>query len=91
MRLQRFEDENKEIEISTDCWRLYTFTWIICNDSLFMVSMNNCSDGYPVAMNTIEGFKDNRVFADWYRGKLFVCEKDGLLTGENLFEIEISH
>lgn len=50
----------------TALWRGYVATWLLENDSLFLVRLqtNYCGDN-PVEVGLFEEFQTNKVFADW--------------------------
>lgn len=56
--------------MSTDCWRGHIATWRIDNDSLFLVKMVDCCEGYLMKMDEIFGETSSKVFASWYTGEL---------------------
>lgn len=55
---------------STACYRGYKATWLLSNDSLYLICLQKgCFSGTPEFFNLKQEFGANRVFARWFTGK----------------------
>ncbi len=75
MRLypQKYESDEVEELGSSACWRGYIATWQIIDKKLYLLHINAChNDSLEVDLNQISVVVDNRIFAEWFCGKLII-------------------
>lgn len=57
---------------STACYRGYQATWIIKNDSLFLIEVRHgCGEKHSKRFNLKKEFGTRKVFANWYTGNIY--------------------
>ena len=69
---------SEELCISSACWRGYVATWIIENDSLFLIGLISGCEDYKFKLEDVFGtekVRNNKVHARWFTGELTVEPK----------------
>jgi len=74
-----------EYIIPTNCWRGYVAYWKIKNDSLKLVTVEDCCNCIKMSSNQIieKIFGKQKEFADWYSGTLTI-PKGKMFSGSNM-------
>lgn len=74
---KRIFGDSDEYCISSGCWRGHVATWIIENDSLFLIDLiDGCEENKFILQDVFNKEKviNNKVFADWFTGDLLEYE-----------------
>ena len=86
---------HNKICMSSDCWRGYRATWVLENQKLYLVKIEDCCNSSIIADLEVifkEDHNQGKVFANWYSGDIII-PKGKLLYGEhmgysNVYEFE---